>query len=114
MSYLKKAIAQGIDASTQTRNVSEIEEKTGNIYNSLNIISLRSRQISRNLKEELHNKLTEFAPTNDNLEEVFENREQIEISRSYEKLPNPVLLSMDEFMNDRIYHRNKDEEESKN
>ena len=78
-----------IASSTVTRDLRELDVETGNIYESLVIMSKRANQISNNIKEELHQKLSEFASSNDNLEEVFENREQIEISKYYEKLPKP-------------------------
>ena len=87
-------------------------EDTGNIYESVVIMSKRANQIAMKMKEDLSKKLKEFASSNDNLEETFENREQIEISRYYEKLPKPTLIAADEFMNGRIYYRNpaKDKE----
>ncbi|MEL6534898.1 MAG: DNA-directed RNA polymerase subunit omega [Bacteroidota bacterium] len=81
-----------------TRNANDISAKSGNLYRSVAIASKRARQISANLKEELNNKLAEFASTVDNLEEVFENREQIEISRFYERLPKPTSIAMEEFL----------------
>jgi len=101
-----------ISANAETKNLIEITEKTGNIYKSLVIVSKRANQINVSLKEELHSKLNEFASTTDNLEEVFENREQIEISKHYEKMPNPPLLALNEFMHDGTYHRMKEEEKA--
>ncbi|MCX2482681.1 DNA-directed RNA polymerase subunit omega [Pedobacter sp. MR2016-24] len=95
-----------ISNTTVTRNVNDLDQKTENIYESLVIISKRANQISNNMKEELHGKLAEFASSNDNLEEIFENREQIEISKHYERMPKPSLIAIDEFLNDKIYHRN--------
>ena len=92
--------------STVTRDLRDLDVKTGNIYESLVIMSKRANQISNNVKEELHQKLSEFASSNDNLEEVFENREQIEISKYYEKLPKPSLVAVQEFLEDKIYYRN--------
>jgi len=92
--------------TTVTRNVNDLDQKTENIYESLVIIAKRANQISNNMKEELHGKLAEFASSNDNLEEIFENREQIEISKHYERMPKPSLISIDEFLNDKIYYRN--------
>ena len=97
--------------TTVTRNVNDLDQKTQNIYESLVIISKRANQISNNMKEELHGKLAEFASSNDNLEEIFENREQIEISKHYERLPKPSLISIDEFLNDKIYYRNPAKEQ---
>jgi DNA-directed RNA polymerase subunit K/omega len=95
-----------IPNTTVTRNVNDLDQKTHNIYESLVIISKRANQISNNMKEELHGKLAEFASSNDNLEEIFENREQIEISKHYERMPKPSLIAIDEFLNDKIYYRN--------
>ena len=100
-----------IPNTTVTRNVNDLDQKTGNIYESLVIISKRANQISNNMKEELHGKLAEFASSNDNLEEIFENREQIEISKHYERLPKPSLIAIDEFLNDKIYFRNPAKEQ---
>ena len=91
--------------NTVTRNIMDLCEETGNIYESVAIISKRANQISVQIKEDLSKKLAEFASYNDSLEEVFENREQIEISRYYEKLPNPVLLATEEFVENQVYWR---------
>ncbi len=96
------------EKTTITRNTSEIEASTGNIYESIVMMSKRSNQLSVDLKEELTQKLQEFASTTDNLEEIFENREQIEISRFYERLPKPVAMAIQELMEDKIYTRNPD------
>ena len=101
-----KNTPSGPASSTITRDVRQLNTATGNLYESLVVIAKRSNQISANLKEELHNKLSEFASSNDNLEEVFENREQIEISKHYERMPKPTLIAIDEFLNGKIYHRN--------
>lgn len=100
-----------IYSSIVTRDLEELAAKTGNIYESLSIISKRSRQIAVKEKEELNAKLAEFASTVDNLEEVFENREQIEISKFYEKQPKPTATATQEFLEDKIMFRMKDEEE---
>jgi DNA-directed RNA polymerase subunit K/omega len=100
-----------IPNSTVTRDVRQLDKKTGNIYESLVIIAKRANQISNNMKEELQNKLSEFASSNDNLEEVFENREQIEISKHYERMPKPTLIAVDEFLNDKVYFRNPSKEQ---
>jgi DNA-directed RNA polymerase subunit K/omega len=100
-----------IPTSTVTRDVRQLDSKTGNIYESLVIIAKRANQISNNLKEELNGKLSEFASSNDNLEEIFENREQIEISKHYERLPKPTLIAVDEFLNDKVYFRNPSKEQ---
>jgi len=98
----KPAIAN----STVTRDLRELDIETGNIYESLVIMSKRANQISNNVKEELHAKLSEFASSNDNLEEIFENREQIEISKHYERMPKPSLVAVQEFLDGKIYYRN--------
>ncbi len=94
------------DLTTTTRDLRSLDGKTGNIYESIAIISKRANQISAEMKEELTNKLAEFASNTDNLEEIFENREQIEISKYYERLPKPSLIAIQEFFDDKIYHRN--------
>lgn len=100
--------------NTVTQNILDLCEETGNIYESVAIIAKRANQISVDLKNELSKKLQEFASTSDNLDEVFENREQIEISRYYEKLPKPSLIATQEFRDGKIYYRNpsKDTEEN--
>jgi DNA-directed RNA polymerase subunit K/omega len=97
-----------IDApdSTISRDTTELEVGTDNIYESVSIISKRADQISSQMKEELNAKLEEFASDTDNLEEIFENREQIEISKYYESLPKPTLLATEEYLQDKIYFRN--------
>lgn len=95
-----------------TRDTDKIAAQTGNIYESVAIISKRSKQIASNMKEELNGKLAEFASTVDNLEEIFENREQIEISRFYERMPKPTAMAIEEFVNGEIYHRFKEAEEA--
>ena len=91
--------------NTVTRNIMDLCDETGNIYESVAIISKRANQISVQIKEDLSKKLAEFASYNDSLEEVFENREQIEISRYYEKLPKPSWLATQEFVEDKVYWR---------
>lgn len=98
--------------STVTRNLVDLNKETGNIYETVSIVSKRANQISAELKEELNRKLEEFASYTDNLEEVFENREQIEISRFYERLPKPTLIAMQEFLDDQIYYRKPEIEEA--
>jgi DNA-directed RNA polymerase subunit K/omega len=98
-------------ASIITRDTDKIAEPTGNIYESLAIISKRAKQIATDMKEELNGKLSEFASTVDNLEEIFENREQIEISKFYERMPKPTAMALEEFMNGEIYWRMRDAEE---
>lgn len=96
-----------------TRNTSDIAAVTGNLYESVSIISKRARQISSKMKEELNNKLAEFASGVDNLEEVFENREQIEISKFYERMPKPGSISIDEFMDGKTYSAYREVEEGR-
>src|SRR5437868_15127532 len=88
------------------RDLRRLEKRTGNIYESIVIIGKRANQISAMQKEELHGKLAEFAPSTDNLEEVFENREQIEISTFYEKLPKTTIVATEEYSEGKVYHRN--------
>jgi len=103
-------VVKKISSTTETQNLIDIANKTGNLYKSIAIASKRSRQINSKMKDELISKLNEFASTTDNLEEVFENREQIEISRFYEKMPNPALLALNEFMEEKTYYRLKEKE----
>ena len=98
--------------NTVNRNVMELCEETGNIYESVAIIAKRSNQIAADIKNELSKKLQEFASSQDNLDEVFENREQIEISRYYEKLPKATLMATQEFIDGKIYYRNPSKETS--
>jgi len=98
------------ESTTVTRDMEEIENVTGNIYESCVVIAKRSDQISVDLREELVGKLNEFASSSDNLEEVFENREQIEISRIYERLPKTNAIAMKEFLGDEVYTRKTSEE----
>jgi len=91
--------------NTVTRNIMDLCQETGNIYESVVIIAKRANQIAAEIKQDLSKKLAEFASYNDTLEEVFENREQIEISRYYEKLPKPSLMATEEFVEGNIYWR---------
>lgn len=91
--------------NTVTRNIMDLCTETGNIYESVAIISKRANQISADMKQELQKKLQEFTSYSDSLEEVFENREQIDISRYYEKLPKPTLIATQEFIDGDIYYR---------
>ncbi|MBQ8056363.1 MAG: DNA-directed RNA polymerase subunit omega [Paludibacteraceae bacterium] len=96
--------------STVTRDMNTLAEKTGNVYETVRIIAKRANQISVDIKTELDKKLQEFSSATDNMEEVNENREQIEISRYYEKLPKPVLLATQEYIEDKIYFKNLSKE----
>jgi DNA-directed RNA polymerase subunit K/omega len=99
-----------INPSIITRDLDKVADKSGNLYESIFTISQRAKQISSTMKEELNNKLSEFASTVDNLEEVFENKEQIEISKFYERMPKPSTLAMEEFMEDKVMFRYPDED----
>ena len=96
-----------------TRDIDKIASPTGNLYDSVVVISSRARQIAMNIKEELNNKLAEFATTVDNLEEVFENREQIEISKFYERMPKPTTTATEEFLEGKLTFRMRAEPEVK-
>lgn len=99
--------------NTVTRNLMELCEDTGNIYETVAIIGKRANQIAVEMKNDLSKKLQEFASYNDNLGEVFENREQIEISRYYEKLPKPTLIATQEYIEGKVYYRNPAKEKEK-
>ncbi len=96
---------ESIPASIVTRNVADLGLETGNVYEALSVISKRANQISIKLKQELNEKLAEFATTADNLEEVFENREQIEVSKQYERLPKPATIAIEEYTRGELVHR---------
>ena len=94
------------DTTVVTRQKDQFYKGTGNIYETVAILTKRANQIASEMKEELNKKIEEFATNNDSLEEVFENREQIEIAKFYERLPKPTLIAIHEFLNDEIYFRN--------
>lgn len=96
--------------STITYNKNEIESPTQNIYEAISIIAKRATQVNSDLKKELVDKLDEFATYNDSLEEVFENKEQIEVSKFYERLPKPTAIAVEEWLNGKVYHRTPEEE----
>lgn len=98
--------------NTITRDMVALSSDTGNIYETVCIIAKRANQIAVEMKTDLEKKLQEFASCNDNLEEVFENREQIEISRYYEKLPKPVLIATQEYIECKVYYKNPEKEKS--
>lgn len=100
-----KSKAQGLDPNVQPRDVGELVAKTGNVYESIVVVSKRARQIASDLKWEIQRKLEEFAVSSDTIEEVQENKEQIEISKFYERLPNTAIIASHEFMNDEIQWR---------
>jgi len=103
-----------IESTTITRNMSELNDPTENIYETVAIIAKRANQISQEIKEELNSKIEEFATPSDNLEEVFENREQIELAKYYENLPKPTLIATNEFLKDQIFSRNPVKEKENN
>ena len=102
------------DLNINTRDLKSFDDKTGNIYESLVVLSKRSNQISLEIKEEINAKLSEFVTGSDNLEEIFENREQIEVAKYYEHLPKPTLIAIAEFANDQIFFRNPLKENKEN
>lgn len=103
-----KTKAQGLEPNLKARNISQIVEPTGNIYETLAIITKRSRQLAVDLKHELLNKLEEFAINTDTIEEVTENKEQIEISKFYERIPNPTIIATEDFLKGEIHHHYND------
>lgn len=103
-------IKKNVPVNTVTRKLTDLDAPTGNIYESVVIISKRANQIATAEKQELTRKLADFTNTNDTLEETFENREQIEISRYYERLPKPGLIATEEFLAGDLYYRNPDKE----
>ena len=105
---LKKSKAS---QTTETYNREVIEKNTENIYEAISIIAKRAEQIKGDVKKELINKLEEFATYNDSLEEIFENKEQIEVSKFYEKLPKPHAIAIQEWLEEKIYHRDSSNEE---
>ncbi|MDB5229534.1 MAG: hypothetical protein JWN76_339 [Chitinophagaceae bacterium] len=110
MSKLRRQLSSNTPNVVETKSLIDIKEATGNLYESITIIAKRANQINIALKEELHNKLEEFASHTDSLEEIHENKEQIEISRAYEKMPNPAILATHEFAENKIYYRKNDED----
>lgn len=107
---IKNPYAQ-VPSSIVTRDIPRLVEPTGNIYESLNVISRRARQVSNNLKEEISERMSEFTTGMDNLEEVHENREQIEISKHYERFPKPTLIAIDEFQEGKLVFRRNAEDD---
>ena len=110
MSRLRRQISANTTNVAETKDLNVIKSKTGYVYESIAIIAKRANQINISLKEELHNKLEEFASHTDSLEEIHENKEQIEISRAYERMPNPSLLATQEFLEDKIYYRKNEDD----
>ena len=105
MSRLIRKVSANTSNVVETKNVADLKAKTGNLYESIAVIAKRANQINISLKEELHNKLEEFASHTDSLEEIHENKEQIEISKAYERMPNPAVLASLEFVDVNVYHR---------
>src|SRR5690348_8254851 len=110
MSKLRRQLGNNTPSVVETKSLIDIKARTGNLYESIAIIAKRANQINVAIKDELHSKLEEFASHTDSLEEVHENKEQIEISRAYEKMPNPALLATQEFMEDKVYFRKGEDE----
>jgi DNA-directed RNA polymerase subunit K/omega len=109
MSLLRRQLSTSTTNNIETRDVNELKSRTGNIYESIAVIAKRANQINITVKEELHNKLEEFASHTDSLEEIHENKEQIEISRAYERMPNPALLATSEFLDSKVYYRKNED-----
>lgn len=112
MDLLKEYQKYETPASVVTRDVEKLEERCGSLYEAITIVAKRANQVSTQTKQELDAKLQEFASVTDSLEEIFENREQIEISKMYERLPKPSALAMEEFINDKVYFRRPEIEEN--
>ena len=110
MNKLRKHLSANTGSIIEARNLSEIKAPTGNLYESIAIVAKRANQINISIKEELHNKLEEFASHTDSLEEIHENKEQIEISRAYERMPNPAILATREFLEGKIYYLTNDDD----
>ena len=107
--YYKKVKAE---QEAITRKVRDFNQVTGNIYETVALLAKRADQVGLDIKAELNNKIEEFSTSTDNLEEVFENREQIEIAKYYERLPKPTLIAIQEFLEGKIYYRNPHKEKS--
>lgn len=107
---ISKKLTSSLNPLVETRDVVAMKNRTGNLYESIAIVAKRANQINVSVKEELHRKLEEFANHTDSLEEIHENKEQIEISRFYERMANPALQALSEFANDKIYFRLKSED----
>lgn len=103
-----KSRVQGLDPNIRARNVKALAKETGNIYETLNIIAKRANHLVGEIKHELNKKLEEFAISSDTIEEISENKEQIEISKFYERLPNPAIIATEEYVEGELYHRFKD------
>ena len=112
MSDIKTKV-QGVDPNINARNVNQFVEKTGNIYEALVVISKRATYLSVDLKKELHDKLDEFAVNPETIEEITENKEQIEISKFYERLPNPAIIATNEYFDEELHFHYKKQREDK-
>lgn len=110
MSKLRRQMGNHVTNVVETKSLIDIKGRTGNLYESIAVIAKRANQINIAIKDELHTKLEEFATHTDSLEEVHENKEQIEISRAYEKMPNAAILATQEFMEDKVYYRKNDDD----
>ncbi len=110
MSKLRRQLNSNTSSSVEPKKLSDMKDKTGNLYESIAVIAKRANQINITVKEELHSKLEEFASHTDSLEEVHENKEQIEISKAYERMPNAAILATAEFLEDKVYFRRNDED----
>lgn len=107
---MSRKLVSTLNPMIETRNTRALKEQTGNIYESIAVMAKRANQINVTMKEELHRKLQDFANHTDSLEEIQENKEQIEISKFYERMANPALQALDEFVNNKIYYRSRTEE----
>ena len=110
MSKLRRQLSANTLNTVETKSLLDIKSRTGNLYESIAIIAKRANQINIAIKEELHNKREEFASHTDSLEEIHENKEQIEISKAYEKMPNPAILATQEFLDEKIYYSKNDDD----
>lgn len=110
MSRIRRQVGTSTSNNAETKNLTDLKNKTGNLYESIAIIAKRANQINITVKEELHNKLEEFATHTDSLEEIHENKEQIEISKAYERMPNAALLATQEFLEDKVYYRKNEDD----
>ncbi|MEN9340100.1 MAG: hypothetical protein RIQ62_1412 [Bacteroidota bacterium] len=109
MTQTKKLLINTTNPSIEARDLTLVESKSGNLYQSIVVASRRANQINTRIKDELHRKLEEFGSLNDNLEEISENKEQIEISRFYERMANPAIQATNELLSDKIFFRHRDE-----
>lgn len=100
-----KSLATAVDPNVRARDIKDMASRTQNIYESISVISKRARQLSAELKKELHDKLEEFVVVTETIEEIHENKEQIEISRSYERMASPTILATEEFLNGDLEYR---------